>query len=146
MGTIQAKPRQDMGTGSVRRLMVQMAVPAVVAQVINLLYNVVDRIYIGHIPDVGGTALTGVGLFTPILMLMTAFGMPEKANSADSPDFPPAQLLPGQGLCCVPGRAGQRHCRRRDHNAHFLPVLPQDAERNIKDNLRCCSPEVFHSS
>ena len=45
---------QDMGTGSVKKLMVQMAVPAVVGQVINLLYNVVDRIYIGHIPEIGG--------------------------------------------------------------------------------------------
>ena len=50
---------QDMGTGSVKKLMVQMAVPAVVGQVINLLYNVVDRIYIGHIPEIGGAALTG---------------------------------------------------------------------------------------
>ncbi|MDO5401232.1 MAG: MATE family efflux transporter [Eubacteriales bacterium] len=66
---------QDMGSGSVKKLMVQMAVPAVVAQVINLLYNIVDRIYIGHIPGIGGTALTGVGLFAPILMLITAFAM-----------------------------------------------------------------------
>ncbi len=67
--------KPDMGTGSVKKLMVQMAVPALVAQVVNLLYNIVDRIYIGHIPEVGGTALTGVGLFTPILMLLTAFAM-----------------------------------------------------------------------
>lgn len=66
---------QDMGTGSVKRRMVQLAVPAVVAQVINLLYNIVDRIYIGHIPVIGANALTGVGLFTPILMLITAFAM-----------------------------------------------------------------------
>ena len=52
--------------------MVQLAIPAVVAQIINLLYNIVDRIYIGHIPGVGAAALTGVGLFTPILMLMAA--------------------------------------------------------------------------
>lgn len=64
-----------MGTGSIKKLMVQMAVPAVVGQVINLLYNVVDRIYIGHIPEIGGLALTGVGLFTPILMLLTAFAL-----------------------------------------------------------------------
>lgn len=69
------RTKQDMGTGSVRKLMVQMAVPAVVAQVVNLLYNVVDRIYIGHMKDIGGVALTGVGLFTPILMLLTAFAM-----------------------------------------------------------------------
>ena len=62
------KPKQDMGTGSVKKLMVQMAVPALVGQVVNLLYNIVDRIYIGHIPEIGGMALTGVGLFTPILI------------------------------------------------------------------------------
>lgn len=66
---------QDMGTGSIKKLLVQLAVPAVVAQVINLLYNVVDRIYIGHIPGIGAAALTGVGLFTPILMLINAFAM-----------------------------------------------------------------------
>ena len=73
---------QDMGTGSIKKLMMQMAVPAVVGQVINLLYNVVDRIYIGHIPEIGGAALTGVGLFTPILMLITAFAMLAGAGGA----------------------------------------------------------------
>ena len=67
--------KRDMGIGSVKKLMVQMAVPALVGQVVNLLYNIVDRIYIGHIPEIGGAALPGVGLFTPILMLITAFAM-----------------------------------------------------------------------
>lgn len=84
--------KTDMGTGSVKKLMVQMAVPAVVAQVINLLYNVVDRIYIGHIPGIGGMALTGVGLFTPILMLITAFAMLAGAGGA-----PRAAIAMGQG-------------------------------------------------
>lgn len=66
---------QDMGSGSIPRLLAQLAIPAVVAQVINLLYNIVDRIYIGHIPEVGASALTGVGLFMPILMLINAFAM-----------------------------------------------------------------------
>ena len=70
-----ANAKQDMGTGSVKKLMVKMAVPALVGQVVNLLYNIVDRIYIGHLPEVGAMALTGVGLFTPILMLITAFAM-----------------------------------------------------------------------
>lgn len=64
-----------MGTGSIPRLLAQLAIPAVVAQIINLLYNIVDRIYIGHMPDIGADALTGVGLFTPITMLITAFAM-----------------------------------------------------------------------
>ncbi|MGM9659142.1 MAG: MATE family efflux transporter [Faecousia sp.] len=87
-----AKGKQDMGTGSVKKLMVQMAVPAVVAQVINLLYNIVDRIYIGHIPEIGGLALTGVGLFTPILMLITAFAMLAGAGGA-----PRAAIAMGEG-------------------------------------------------
>lgn len=64
-----------MRTGSIPRLMAQLAIPAVVAQVVNLLYNIVDRIYIGHMAEVGAVALTGVGLFTPILMLINAFAM-----------------------------------------------------------------------
>ena len=88
----QAAPKQDMGTGSVKKLMVQMAVPALVGQVVNLLYNIVDRIYIGHIPEIGGLALTGVGLFTPILMLITAFSMLAGAGGA-----PRAAIAMGQG-------------------------------------------------
>ncbi len=67
--------KQDLGEGSVGRLLLKLAIPAVVGQVVNLLYNIVDRIYIGHMPEVGGTALTGVGLFAPILMLITAFAL-----------------------------------------------------------------------
>ena len=54
-------------------LMLRLAVPAVAAQLINMLYNIVDRIYIGHIPVVGKTALTGLGVSFPILMLVSAF-------------------------------------------------------------------------
>lgn len=69
------KVKQDMGSGSIPRLMLNLAIPAVVAQLINMLYNIVDRIYIGHIPDAGASALTGVGLFLPILMMINAFAM-----------------------------------------------------------------------
>ncbi len=64
-----------MGNGSIPKLMLSLAIPAVVAQLINMLYNIVDRIYIGHIPDAGADALTGVGLFLPILMMINAFAM-----------------------------------------------------------------------
>ena len=76
------KKTQDMGNGSIPRLLAQLAIPAVVAQIVNLLYNIVDRIYIGHIPEVGASALTGVGLFTPILMLINAFAMLAGAGGA----------------------------------------------------------------
>ena len=64
-----------MGKASIPSLYARLAIPAVVAQAVNLLYNVVDRIYIGHIPEIGSSALTGVGLFVPILILISAFAM-----------------------------------------------------------------------
>lgn len=60
-------------TESIPKLMFQLAVPSVVAQLINVLYNIVDRIYIGRIPEVGHLALTGVGVTFPILTLISAF-------------------------------------------------------------------------
>ena len=83
--------KRDMGSGSIKKLMLQLALPALVGQVVNLLYNIVDRIYIGHIPEIGGTALTGVGLFTPLLMLITAFAMLAGAGGA-----PRAAIAMGQ--------------------------------------------------
>lgn len=74
-GTKAQGNTQNLGTGSITKLLAQLAIPAVVAQVVNLLYNIVDRIYIGHIPGIGAAALTGVGLFTPILMIINAFAM-----------------------------------------------------------------------
>ena len=63
----------ELGTMPVGRLMFKLALPAIVAQVINALYNIVDRMYIGHIEGVGPMALTGVGITFPIIMLITAF-------------------------------------------------------------------------
>ena len=64
---------QRMATEGIGRLMLSMAIPYVVAQVINILYNIVDRIYIGHIEGVGMEALTGVGVTFPIITLISAF-------------------------------------------------------------------------
>ena len=75
MNAKENKKNPDMGSGSIPKLLARLAIPAVVAQVINLLYNIVDRIYIGHIPEIGASALTGVGLCLPILMLVNAFAM-----------------------------------------------------------------------
>lgn len=63
----------QMGTERIGKLMIKMAIPAVVAQIINILYSVVDRIYIGHIAGVGMEALTGVGVTFPIITLISAF-------------------------------------------------------------------------
>ena len=64
-----------MATTSVWKLMVKLSIPAILAQIVNLLYNVVDRIYIGHMEDVGTMAITGVGLCNPIIVLISAFTM-----------------------------------------------------------------------
>ena len=53
-----AQAKQDMGTGNIKKLMLQLMIPAVVAQVVNLLYNIVDRIYIGHIAGITDLAPT----------------------------------------------------------------------------------------
>ena len=62
-----------LGTEKVSKLLFELAIPAITAQVINMLYNIVDRIYIGHIEGIGSLALTGVGLCFPILILISAF-------------------------------------------------------------------------
>lgn len=64
---------KKLGTSSIGRLVVSMAIPSVMAQLVNVLYNIVDRVYIGHIKDVGTLALTGLGVCFPILMLVSAF-------------------------------------------------------------------------
>lgn len=70
---MENKQQNELGTKSISKLLFSMAVPAITAQIINLLYNMVDRMYIGHIPDVGATALTAVGVTMPIIMVISAF-------------------------------------------------------------------------
>lgn len=63
----------ELGTESVGKLLFRLSMPAIAAQIINVMYNMVDRMYIGHIPGVGATALTGVGVTMPLIMAITAF-------------------------------------------------------------------------
>lgn len=64
---------KKMATEGIGKLMISMAVPSIIAQIINILYSIVDRIYIGHIKGVGMEALTGVGVTFPIITLISAF-------------------------------------------------------------------------
>lgn len=64
---------ERMATEGIGKLMISMAVPSIIAQIINILYSIVDRIYIGHIAGVGMEALTGVGVTFPIITLISAF-------------------------------------------------------------------------
>ena len=62
-----------LGTEPIGKLLRQLAVPTVIAQLVNMLYNIVDRIYIGHIPGNGDLARTGVGVGRPLLLIVSAF-------------------------------------------------------------------------
>ena len=81
-----------LGTEPVGKLLWKLALPTVTAQVINMLYNLVDRMYIGHIEGVGALALTGVGVCLPIIMIVTAF-----AALVSSGGAPRASIFMGQG-------------------------------------------------
>lgn len=62
-----------LGTEPIGKLLLKLSIPTVIAQLINMLYNIVDRIYIGHIPGDGSLALTGVGVCMPVIMIVSAF-------------------------------------------------------------------------
>lgn len=68
-----SEEKDFLGTEPIGKLLAKLAVPTVTAQIINMLYNIVDRIYIGHIPKEGAMALTGVGVCMPLIMIVTAF-------------------------------------------------------------------------
>ena len=65
--------KEFLRTEPLGKLLLKLALPTVAAQLINMFYNIVDRIYIGHIPDIGATALTGVGVCMPLIMIVSAF-------------------------------------------------------------------------
>ncbi|MBO5370875.1 MAG: MATE family efflux transporter [Clostridia bacterium] len=65
--------KEFLMTEPIGKLLLKLSIPTVVAQLINMLYNIVDRIYIGHMPGDGSMALTGVGVCMPIIMLVAAF-------------------------------------------------------------------------
>lgn len=81
-----------LGTEPIGRLLVRLSVPTVAAQLINMLYNIVDRIYIGHMPSGGSLALTGVGVCMPIIMFVSAFAALIGAGGA-----PRASIFMGRG-------------------------------------------------
>ena len=67
--------RVDFENGTITSNILGASLPMLVAQILSLLYNIVDRIYIGHIPETGALALTGVGVCMPLIMIVSAFAM-----------------------------------------------------------------------
>ena len=102
----------QLGSAPVGRLLLKLAAPAVVAQLVNLLYNIVDRIYIGHMPEVGTAALTGIGLCFPVVYLIGAFtmlvaqgGAPRAAIAMGAGDNEQAEKIMGGCFTCLVGTA-----------------------------------------
>lgn len=89
---MERKNNADLGNGSVGKLLLKLAIPAITGQIINALYNMVDRMYIGHIPEIGPLALTGVGVTMSGIMIITAFASLVGAGGA-----PRASILMGKG-------------------------------------------------
>ncbi|WP_050613696.1 MATE family efflux transporter [Bacillus testis] len=73
-----------LGTESIAKLLMKYSIPAIIGMIVNALYNIVDRVFIGHIPDVGSMAITGVGVTMPIMTVILAFGMLVGIGSAAS--------------------------------------------------------------
>lgn len=94
-----------LGTEPIRKLLWKLSIPAIAAQIINLLYNLVDRVYIGHMPGDGALALTGVGVCMPIIMIVTAFaalvsngGAPRASMAMGKGDYKTAEKILGNSF------------------------------------------------
>lgn len=92
----------DLGKEPIGRLLLVLAIPTIASQVINALYNMVDRMYIGHIPEIGAAALTGVGVSFPIIMIVSAFaalvgmgGAPQASIAMGRKDHDKAEKILG---------------------------------------------------
>lgn len=89
---MKQKKETDLGREPIGRLLFRLSVPAITAQVVNVLYNMVDRMYIGHIPGYGAQALTGVGVTFPLIMLISAFAALVSMGGA-----PRSSIMMGKG-------------------------------------------------
>ena len=92
MNLQQKKDNSFLATEPLGKLLLKLSLPTVTAQIINMLYNIVDRIYIGHIPETGALALTGVGVCMPLIMIVSAF-----AALVGNGGAPRASIFMGKG-------------------------------------------------
>ncbi len=94
--------KEYLGKERIGKLLVKLAIPSVIAQLVNMLYNIIDRIYIGHMPDVGSQALTGVGVCLPLILIVSAFaalvssgGAPRASIKLGEKDYQGAEEILG---------------------------------------------------
>lgn len=84
-----------LGKEPIGKLLRKLAIPTITAQLINMMYNIIDRMYIGHMPNNGALALTGVGVCMPIIIIITAFAMLISSGGA-----PRASIMMGKEDIC----------------------------------------------
>ena len=125
----------DLGKDKIGRLIVRLAVPAVVAQIINLLYNLVDRMYVSGIRDVGTEALAGLGVVFPITLIVSAF-----ANLVGLGGAPLASIFLGEK---------KRGEAEKVFNAGFVLLILFGLRRSLYSASRSCAPsgrprQAFH--
>jgi len=104
----EEKGNEFLASAPIGRLLMKLAVPTVAAQIINMLYNIVDRIYIGHMPGDGKLALTGIGVCMPIILIISAFaalvgsgGAPRASIFMGKGDDDAAQRIMGSCFCAT---------------------------------------------
>lgn len=94
--------KEYLGKEKIGKLLFKLAIPSVIAQLVNMLYNIIDRIYIGHLPEVGSDALTGVGVCLPLILIVSAFaalvssgGAPRASIKLGEKDYQGAEHILG---------------------------------------------------
>lgn len=99
-----------MGSEKIGSLMLRLSIPTIIAQIINVLYNIVDRMYVGHIEDIGPIALTGLGVSAPLILIISAFSMfvggggaPLAAIALGKNDKEEAEKILGTGVVILTG-------------------------------------------
>ncbi len=97
--------KEFLGTAPINKLLFKLAIPTVVAQLVNMLYNIIDRVYIGHMPENSALALTGVGVCMPLIMVVAAFaalvssgGAPRASIQMGQKDYETAEHILGNCL------------------------------------------------
>ena len=104
---IMNNDKEFLATEPIGKLLLRLAIPTLAAQMINMLYNIIDRIYIGHIPGSGALALTGVGVCMPLIMIISAF-----AALVGNGGAPRASILMGK-KDLDSAEIGRASCRER---------------------------------
>lgn len=94
--------KEYLGKEKIGKLLIKLAIPSVIAQLVNMLYNIIDRIYIGHMPNIGSQALTGVGVCLPLILIVSAFaalvssgGAPRASIKLGEKDYQGAEEILG---------------------------------------------------